>query len=190
MSAACAVRMGTCVSVCVSHQIIQTQNLLILLNFLAVVVYGTGAYEVIKRNLIPEDGRAPPLQLGTSALVALSSASSVVVSALFRAPLDMIKTQMQAGTEASVVSAARTAWSTRGIAGFYKGAGTVFVEFSVFSITGDTLATNFVELISHGMVMVLFVLILRIGTITRCSVLQRQFGTVRKTTVVCAGQWS
>jgi len=50
----------------------------------------TGAYEVIKDNLLRSESSLAP-----AALVASASAASVVVSAGVRAPLDMIKTQLQ-----------------------------------------------------------------------------------------------
>jgi len=66
-----------------------------------------GAYETFKTQLLLT--RPYPALLPTPTLIALSSALSVVVSAIVRSPLDMIKTQVQTGAAPSVRAALRTA---------------------------------------------------------------------------------
>lgn len=82
-----------------------------------------GAYETFKSQLLL--ARPYPALLTASGLVALSSALSVVVSAVVRSPLDMIKTQVQVGAAPTVQAAMRTAWQGGGLAAvsnFYRGA--------------------------------------------------------------------
>ena len=79
-----------------------------------------GAYEVLKEQLLGNN--TLPLPSSPSARVALASGCSVVVSALVRSPLDMIKTQMQSGASTSVVSAVQTALTEGGVLGLYRGA--------------------------------------------------------------------
>jgi hypothetical protein len=81
-----------------------------------------GAYEVIKSTLLPEDTSTRPIPLPPSSLVAMASGSSVIVSALIRSPLDMVKTQMQSGTSNSVRSALYTSFTADGVVGLYRGA--------------------------------------------------------------------
>mmetsp|Transcript_20927 Transcript_20927/g.72189 ORF Transcript_20927/g.72189 Transcript_20927/m.72189 type:complete len:296 (-) Transcript_20927:195-1082(-) len=91
-------------------------------------------YEVTKNRLVRDGGGAPSgeplLPLPTSALIAVSSGLSVVVSAMVRAPLDMVKTQMQAaggsgasGRSSSSAAVLRSAFAERGVPGLYRGAG-------------------------------------------------------------------
>ena len=104
-----------------------------------------GAYEMFKLVLLPSNGESEvddhsarafgeqasaPLRavFSPTALVALSSASAVVVSALVRAPLDMVKTQLQAGSTTSLTAAMHHAWAHGGISGFYRGAGLSHVD--------------------------------------------------------------
>jgi hypothetical protein len=82
-----------------------------------------GAYETFKSQLLL--ARPYPALLPAPGLVALSSALSVIVSAVVRAPLDMIKTQVQAGAAPSVGAALRTACqggSLAAVGNFYRGA--------------------------------------------------------------------
>ena len=92
-----------------------------------------GAYEAFKGALL---ARAPMLSPGAS--VVLASAMSVVVSCSVRAPLDMVKTQVQAGAATGVGAAMRTAWGSGGLAGMlglYRGAGLALVrDVPFFSI--------------------------------------------------------
>lgn len=55
--------------------------------------------------------------------MALASGLSVVASALVRAPLDMVKTQLQAGAAADTTGALQAAWGRGGVRGLYRGAG-------------------------------------------------------------------
>lgn len=78
-----------------------------------------GSYETIKELLL--DSQAVALHHG--AVVSLSSAMSVVSSALVRSPLDMVKTQVQAGASLGTRSALQSAWANGGVAGLYRGLG-------------------------------------------------------------------
>lgn len=82
-----------------------------------------GSYEVLKSALL----RTALLQsIPSSVLVFLASACSVVVSCSVRAPLDMVKTRVQADASVSAMTALRKAWGTGGLAGLsgmYRGAG-------------------------------------------------------------------
>jgi hypothetical protein len=81
-----------------------------------------GSYEVLKARLLGSD-HVGSYHLPTATLIATASGTSVVVSALVRSPLDLVKTQMQAGSAASVNSALRDAWARGGVSGLYRGAG-------------------------------------------------------------------
>lgn len=81
-----------------------------------------GTYETVKAPLLRCDSALPP-----SARVALASGVSVVASALVRSPLDMVKTQMQAGMGSNSADSAfgllREGWRDAGLRGVYRGAG-------------------------------------------------------------------
>jgi hypothetical protein len=78
-----------------------------------------GAYEALKGSLLARaPGGMPP-----GALVFCASAMSVVVSSSVRAPLDMIKTRVQADSTISALGAIRTSWQSGGIRGMYRGVG-------------------------------------------------------------------
>ena len=81
-----------------------------------------GTYETVKAPLLRCDSALPP-----SAGVALASGLSVVASALVRSPLDMVKTQMQAGMGNNSADSAfgllGQAWRDAGFRGVYRGAG-------------------------------------------------------------------
>ncbi len=81
-----------------------------------------GTYETVKAPLLRYDSVLPP-----SARVALASGLSVVASALVRSPLDMVKTQMQAGagsmSRQSAFALLCGAWHDAGLRGVYRGAG-------------------------------------------------------------------
>ena len=82
-----------------------------------------GAYETFKTQLLI--ARPFPALLPAPGLIALSSALSVVVSAIVRSPLDMIKTQVQTGAAESVRVALRAACADGGavaVSNFYRGA--------------------------------------------------------------------
>ena len=78
-----------------------------------------GAYETLKGFFLQG-----PLhnKLSPGALVFLASAMSVVASSSVRAPLDMIKTKVQADTSVTALKAMRTAWSG-GLPSIYRGVG-------------------------------------------------------------------
>ena len=93
-----------------------------------------GAYESSKKWLQRQHDdtseRGSPLNFfrvcPPSALVAMASALSVCVSATVRAPLDMVKTQVQAGAASSAAAALRTATAGGGVGAvrrLYTGAG-------------------------------------------------------------------
>ena len=77
-----------------------------------------GAYEVLKTTLLQH----APRELPPGALVFLASALSVVASSSVRAPLDMIKTKVQADASTSAAKAMRAAWGG-GVGALYRGAG-------------------------------------------------------------------
>lgn len=82
-----------------------------------------GSYETIKELMLGGDGAGQALALPHGAVVSLSSAVSVVCSALVRSPLDMVKTQVQAGASAGTRAALQSAWANGGAAGLYRGLG-------------------------------------------------------------------
>ena len=92
-----------------------------------------GVYEVVKAPLLRSElasSLAPP-----SALIALASAVSVVCSQVVRAPLDMVKTRIQSGSDASSLEALSSAWRSGGLAGIYRGAGVLLArDVPFFSI--------------------------------------------------------
>lgn len=92
-----------------------------------------GTYEAFKAALLQH---ATTLGPGTS--IVLASASSVVVSQCVRAPLDMVKTQVQTGAAKSVGAALRAAWGSgglEGLSGLYRGAGLALMrDVPFFSI--------------------------------------------------------
>ena len=92
-----------------------------------------GAYEAIKAQLLRRNERLSP-----ETSVVLASALSVVVSSSVRSPLDMIKTQVQAGSARSVGAALSAAWGAGGLLGvrsFYRGAGLALLrDVPFFSI--------------------------------------------------------
>uniref|UniRef100_A0A7S0LDU2 Mitochondrial carrier protein n=1 Tax=Coccolithus braarudii TaxID=221442 RepID=A0A7S0LDU2_9EUKA len=92
-----------------------------------------GAYETFKTHLLERDWPVPP-----PVLIASASALSVVVSASVRAPLDMVKVQVQAGSSPSAIAALRTVASAGGLRSFralYRGAGlTLLRDVPFFSI--------------------------------------------------------
>ncbi|KOO31642.1 mitochondrial carrier [Chrysochromulina tobinii] len=80
------------------------------------------SYETLKSKLL----QSAPASVPAGALVFLASALSVVVSSAVRAPLDLIKVQMQSGAVSSAGGALSAAWGSGGIRGvgrLYKGAG-------------------------------------------------------------------
>jgi hypothetical protein len=79
------------------------------------------SYETLKSKLLQN----APASVPAGALVFLASALSVVVSSAVRAPLDLIKVQMQSGAVSSAGGALSAAWGSGGIRGvgrLYKGA--------------------------------------------------------------------
>ena len=81
-----------------------------------------GAYEAFKSVLLVRG----PAGVPASALVFCASALSVVISSTVRAPLDMVKTRVQADASTNAVAALRSAWGAGGLAGasnLYRGAG-------------------------------------------------------------------
>lgn len=83
-----------------------------------------GTYESMKELLLADEGAGAGGEAARQgALVALASALSVVASALVRSPLDMVKTQLQAGASSGTGSALWVAWSSGGVAGLYRGVG-------------------------------------------------------------------
>lgn len=76
------------------------------------------AYETLKGSLLHS---APP-GLAPGALIFLASALSVVASSSIRAPLDLVKTVVQADASMSARRAMSVAWSG-GVGGLYRGAG-------------------------------------------------------------------
>lgn len=82
-----------------------------------------GSYEILKRIFL----RARFLRgMSPSTLIFLASACSVIPMCIVRAPLDLVKTCMQADASISVLGALQTAWGTggfAGIAGMYRGVG-------------------------------------------------------------------
>ena len=86
-----------------------------------------GAYEAFKSALLLRGPAAVP----ASALVFCASAMSVVISSTVRAPLDMIKTRVQADASTNAVGALRSAWGKGGLSGasnLYRGAGLSLVR--------------------------------------------------------------
>lgn len=77
-----------------------------------------GAYEVLKGALLEH----APREINPGVLVFCASALSVVASSSVRAPLDMIKTRVQADASISAASALRSAWGG-GVGALYRGAG-------------------------------------------------------------------
>ena len=77
-----------------------------------------GAYEVLKGALLQH----APRDINPGVLVFCASALSVVASSSVRAPLDMIKTRVQADASITAVSAIRSAWGG-GLSSVYRGAG-------------------------------------------------------------------
>eukprot|EP00930_Biecheleria_cincta_P040411 TRINITY_DN27695_c0_g1_i2.p1 TRINITY_DN27695_c0_g1~~TRINITY_DN27695_c0_g1_i2.p1 ORF type:complete len:277 (+),score=26.37 TRINITY_DN27695_c0_g1_i2:120-950(+) len=77
-----------------------------------------GSYEVLK-NWLPH---LAPGYVSPAASVTIASSTSVIVSAGVRAPLDMIKVQLQAGAANSMRQALRGALKS-GVGGLYRGAG-------------------------------------------------------------------
>lgn len=77
-----------------------------------------GSYEAMKSALLQH---APP-SLSPGVLIFAASALSVVASASVRAPLDMIKTRVQADASMSAARAIRLAWAG-GVGSLYRGAG-------------------------------------------------------------------
>mmetsp|Transcript_13475 Transcript_13475/g.32157 ORF Transcript_13475/g.32157 Transcript_13475/m.32157 type:complete len:303 (+) Transcript_13475:14-922(+) len=89
-----------------------------------------GAYEVLKATLLLQAAALSP-----GASITLASALSVVASSSVRAPLDMVKTQVQTGAAGSVGEALRIAWGRGGMAGLYRGAGLALLrDVPFFSI--------------------------------------------------------
>lgn len=84
-----------------------------------------GSYEAFKSALL----EAQPANVPPGALIFLASALSVVVSSTVRAPLDMVKVQVQAASGSSGVTASgalRAAWGGGGLGAvrrLYNGAG-------------------------------------------------------------------
>jgi len=79
------------------------------------------SYETLKSKLLQN----APASVPAGALVFLASALSVVFSSAVRAPLDLIKVQMQSGAVSSAGGALSAAWGSGGIRGvgrLYKGA--------------------------------------------------------------------
>lgn len=86
-----------------------------------------GAYEVLKGALLTH----APKDVPPSVSVFLASACSVVVSCTVRAPLDMIKTKVQADATISAAGALRAAWGAGGMVGLsnmYRGAGLALIR--------------------------------------------------------------
>ena len=86
-----------------------------------------GTYEVLKGVLL----RSTSVGLPASVSVFFASACSVVVSVSVRAPLDMIKTKVQADSTMGAAAACRMAWGTGGraaVARLYNGAGLALVR--------------------------------------------------------------
>lgn len=82
-----------------------------------------GTYETVKEFLLDSNGAGQALLPPRGALISFSSALSVVSSALVRSPLDMVKTQVQAGASSGTRSALKSAWANGGVAGLYRGLG-------------------------------------------------------------------
>jgi hypothetical protein len=82
-----------------------------------------GSYEVMKEKLLNEDEKSPLLPLSPPALIGVASGLSVVVSAMVRSPLELVKTQMQTSkSRSSIRSALQTSFGDSGIVGLYRGA--------------------------------------------------------------------
>lgn len=77
-----------------------------------------GSYEVLK-GWLPH---LAPGYISSGASVTIASSTSVIVSAFVRAPLDMVKVQLQAGAANSMQQALRGALKN-GVRGLYRGAG-------------------------------------------------------------------
>lgn len=92
-----------------------------------------GSYEVAKEALLA--GSLGPQIPPGAVSIALASALSVLVSALVRSPLDMVKTQLQAGAAPSSSAALHAAWGNAGFVGLYRGAGLALMrDVPFFSI--------------------------------------------------------
>lgn len=92
-----------------------------------------GSYEVAKEALLVGSmwSVLPPGAVS----IALASAFSVVISAVVRSPLDMVKTQLQAGAVPSSSAALHAAWGHAGFLGLYRGAGLALMrDVPFFSI--------------------------------------------------------
>jgi hypothetical protein len=86
-----------------------------------------GSYEVLKASLLLN----APAAVAPNLLVFCASAASVVVSAAVRAPLDMIKTQVQADASVTAVHSLRAAWGRGGapaLSRLYRGVGLALVR--------------------------------------------------------------
>ena len=91
-----------------------------------------GTYETCKDRLL---ARPPIAGMAPGVSIATASALSVVMSALVRSPLDMVKTQLQTGSEPSTAAALQAAWGRGGLAGLYRGAGLALMrDVPFFSI--------------------------------------------------------